>query len=40
MEKALPVEDVDFDPNVEFTGDVSSMSPEEYLSWVRLVHFN
>eukprot|EP01033_Poteriospumella_lacustris_P004499 gene4499-3216_t len=35
MEQALPVEYVPFDETVELTGDVSEMSVEQYLSWVR-----
>lgn len=36
MEKALPVMDyVAFDSSVEDTGDISNMTAEQYLSWVR-----
>lgn len=35
MEQAIPLEFVDFDPNVEETGDISTLSAEQYLSWVR-----
>lgn len=35
MEPCLPVEFVQFDETVEITGDVSQMSAEQYLSWVR-----
>eukprot|EP01035_Chromulina_nebulosa_P030520 gene30520-40551_t len=35
MEPALPVDYVEFDPHVEHTGDISEMSAEQYLSWVR-----
>lgn len=35
MDPVLPVFDVAFDPNVEETNDISDMSVEEYLSWVR-----
>lgn len=36
MEKALPVTDyVAFDSSVEVTGDISNMTAEQYLSWVR-----
>ncbi len=35
METALPVENVPYDHSVEETGDVSEMTAEEYLSWVR-----
>jgi survival of motor neuron protein-interacting protein 1 len=35
MEVALPLESVDFDKSVEATGDISNMTAEEYLSWVR-----
>ena len=36
MEKALPVMDyVAFDSSVEATGDISNMTAEQYLSWVR-----
>lgn len=35
MEQALPLDDVLFDPSVEETGDISNMTAEEYLSWVR-----
>jgi Survival motor neuron (SMN) interacting protein 1 (SIP1) len=36
MEKALPVTDyVAFDSSVEATGDISNMTAEQYLSWVR-----
>ncbi len=35
MEKALPLDVVDYDPSVEESGDVSNMTAEQYLSWVR-----
>ena len=36
MERALPVMDyVAFDSSVEDTGDISNMTAEQYLSWVR-----
>ena len=35
MEPALPLDYVEFDPHVEHTGDISEMSAEQYLSWVR-----
>jgi hypothetical protein len=35
MEPALPLDYVEFDPHVEHTGDISDMSAEQYLSWVR-----
>lgn len=35
MEPCLPVEYVHFDETVEITGDLSKMSAEQYLSWVR-----
>jgi Survival motor neuron (SMN) interacting protein 1 (SIP1) len=35
MDQALPVDDVEFDMSVEVTGDISSMSAEQYISWVR-----
>ena len=35
MEQALPLDDVEFDMNVEATGDVTNMTAESYLSWVR-----
>ena len=31
----LPVEDVEYDHSVEETGDISNMTPEQYLAWVR-----
>ena len=31
----LPDDDVVFDPSVEETGDISNMSAEQYLAWVR-----
>jgi hypothetical protein len=37
MEKALPLDFVDYDPAVEISGDISKMSALEYLSWVRYV---
>mmetsp|Transcript_7823 Transcript_7823/g.11689 ORF Transcript_7823/g.11689 Transcript_7823/m.11689 type:complete len:397 (+) Transcript_7823:1-1191(+) len=35
MEAAIPVEYVEYDPTVEETGDISLMSADQYLSWVR-----
>ena len=35
MEKALPLETVSFDHEKAESGDISKMSAEEYLSWVR-----
>lgn len=35
MDAALPLEFVEYDESVEETGDVSEMSAEQYLSWVR-----
>jgi len=35
MEAALPLEATEYDPSVEETGDVSEMTAEQYLSWVR-----
>jgi hypothetical protein len=35
MEQALPLEAVSFDVSAAQTGDVSTMTAEEYLSWVR-----
>ena len=36
MERALPIDEyVAFDSSVEDTGDISNMTAEQYLSWVR-----
>ena len=37
MEPALPIDDdgVTFDPSVETTGDISNMTVEQYMAWVR-----
>ena len=36
MERALPIDEyVPFDSSVENTGDISNMTAEQYLSWVR-----
>lgn len=36
MERALPIDEyVPFDSSVEDTGDISNMTAEQYLSWVR-----
>jgi hypothetical protein len=35
MDQVLPIQDVPYDESVEVTGDVSALSAEEYLSWVR-----
>ena len=36
MEPALPLDDgVAFDPSVETTGDISNMTVEQYMAWVR-----
>ena len=36
MEPALPIdEEVTFDPSVETTGDISNMTVEQYMAWVR-----
>ena len=35
MEAAIPVEFAEYDPTVEETGDISLMSADQYLSWVR-----
>jgi hypothetical protein len=35
MDPVLPVENVPFDETVEITGDISNMTVEQYMSWVR-----
>jgi len=35
IEAAIPLESVPYDPIVNETGDISSMTAEQYLSWVR-----
>lgn len=35
MDPVLPLELIPFDETVELTGDVSQMSVEQYMSWVR-----
>ena len=36
MEPVLPIKLSDFDANVEYTNDISGMTAEQYLSWVRV----
>ena len=35
MEQALPLDFESYDPQIEITGDISSLTAEQYLSWVR-----